>query len=95
MSTWYVVREYPADGCQPPPDALWESFHETLGMARTQVRRLLHCSILRAVRQWYPDDAIEGWSMYPPSHPRADGCGGYTISTQEGVNRTELRRKTP
>jgi hypothetical protein len=75
----YIVREYNADGHGSIPERLHFSTHESLESARDQIKKLLGVHALRSTRKWLPDEGLEAYHMYSPSHPRASGCGGYTI----------------
>lgn len=77
----YHVRYYGPDG--HGTSGRTEEFR-SLDEAREAVRRKLGVKALRGSRRWSgSDDDVEAYHEYPPSHPRADGCGGYVIATVE------------
>jgi hypothetical protein len=89
----YLVEEYDPDGHGSPPDQLHSSRHATLADARAEIRHLLGVTALRSSRKWGGgDDAIEAYHMFPASHPRAYGCGGYAISRYD-VREQRLARE--
>ena len=73
----YIVKRYAPDGHGGPDKFVGQV--ETLAEARAIVRDHLGVGRLHPARRWQPEDAEEGWHDHPPSHPRADGCGGYVI----------------
>ncbi len=85
MSTTYIIETYAAAGDSVPAQ---RETRTSLAEARAEARRRLGVARLDTARRWSPSDCqvgddetpVEGWAAYPPSHPRAEGCGGVIIS---------------
>lgn len=85
----YRVERYSAMGHDPTTLILGEWL--SLAEARALVRRQLHVSRLTKARLWLPPDEMGGGEAYHdcrPSHPNAEGCGGFHIVPETDRERT-------
>jgi len=76
----YRVERYSAMGHDPTTLVQVEGL--SLKQARAFVRMQLHVTRLMKARLWSPPDDMGGGEAYHdcrPSHPNAEGCGGFHI----------------
>lgn len=77
----YRIERYSAMGHDPTTLVYAENI-TLLRTARILVRKYLHVARLTKARLWFPPDHMGGGEAYhdcPPSHPNAEGCGGFHI----------------
>lgn len=90
----YRVERYSAAGHNPT--TLIYASNVSRKEALAIVRQHLHVSRLRKVRLWHPPEELgggEGYHDCRPSHPNADGCGGYQIIPEDTATIVEWPSK--
>jgi len=81
----YRIERYSAMGHDPTTLV----YAENIGLLRTArilVRQYLHVARLTKARKWFPPDEMGGGEAYHdcrPSHPNAEGCGGFHIVEEQ------------